>query len=114
MDSTPTPPILLDMGGDIEVYEDVEAACAYLEVYDLPDTSAFDVRGYQLKISSEGYQVTGMEIAPGPPNPEHVTRKLQDFVRQVGPDRVGIAEPSSASLEQLMTALIRFRNGPAR
>jgi hypothetical protein len=98
-------------GGDIMFFSTVAAAQQYVEAIDVRDGvyDFFDSAGTRLAATADGTTVRIVEDPLSMPGPDELER-LRDFVVCVGPQRVGVEEPSSATLPVLIDALARFFN----
>jgi len=106
----PTPPIVTDDNGAIELYPSVEAARRDMEAIDVLDGvyDVFDGTGSRLSVgASEGLVQIWLD-PNAEPEPEELIGRLRHFVARVGPDRVGVADVEAASLEHLIHALARY------
>jgi hypothetical protein len=105
----PTPPIVVDDNGDLQVYSDVQAACLETEAYDVHALVAYDSLGMPLEFVTERYDVIDLSLVEGAASdPGELKRRLTNYVSRVGSDRIGISQPSSVSTEELLKALLRF------
>lgn len=111
MQLIPKPPIVVDESGDVEVYATVEDACADLEVADLNRGAfgLFDSEGRELHARVSGYDVLGMRVVSAETHKEELAARLRHFILEAGAERVGLVEVETASLEQLLAALIEFQ-----
>ena len=112
MSRTPLPPIVTDENGDIMVYLTVEAAEQYVEAIDVCDGAYdfFDSTGTQLAATTDGNRVRISIDAGAKPVPEELTAILRRYVLRVGPERIGIDDPTSTGLPALIDALKHFLN----
>lgn len=108
----PTSPIVVDEHGDISAYPSVIAACSEMEPIDVAagEYEAFDSRAHRLTIGVAS-GVVWMDLEDGVhPETEELTRRLRRFIREVGPERVGLAGYESESLAALLSVLGEFLN----
>lgn len=106
------PPIVLCDDGDLDVFENVASAVHDLELADIHERRAFDSLGRPLKVVDNGSWPVDMLLAEGAePVAEELSSRVKDFIQQVGPDWVGIPEFESASLDELLGAVLRFQAG---
>jgi hypothetical protein len=106
------PPIIADDNGDITMFPTVADAEQDVEAIDVVDGAYefFDSAGSRLAATAIG---TRVQIARDPqaiPNPDELDARLRNYVVRVGPQRVGVDEPDSATLPVLVDALLRFLN----
>lgn len=111
-DDRPRPPITLHDDVDLDVFADVATAVHDLEPADDEPRAAFDSLGRALKIIDDGSWPVDLIVAAGvEPRPDELTSQLRAAVRRIGPDRVGIPEPESASLDELLEGVLHFQTG---
>lgn len=110
MSNAPIPPIVSDENGDINLYPSVEDAEQYMEAIDVRDGvyEVFDSIGNRLAVSAEGETVRiGLDPQQSP-DPEELASRLRGRAIRIGADRVGLADPATAPLAELVNALARF------
>jgi hypothetical protein len=108
------PPIVTDDSGDIMMFPTVEAAEQYVEAIDVRDGvyALFDSTGTRLTATTDGNSVR-ISLDPGGTTiPEELAARLRRFVLQVGPERIGIENPTSTELPALIDALEPFLISP--
>jgi hypothetical protein len=111
---SPTPPIIVDDNGDVEIYPTIEVACSKLEAIDVNENAyeVFDSRGRLLRVETRGYDVWDMQVVSDvPPQPAELERRLRRFIERVGWERVGLADFERASLPVLVERLLGFLGG---
>jgi hypothetical protein len=114
------PPIVVFVGGDVDIFESVEDAVRYIEWPSIVEerTAAYDSEGRSLKLEAPGERSTGLlgvkaysvnkpiTIASAEVEPSHqdeLGRLLREFL-----ERVGVAQESleNAALVELLAMAI--------
>ena len=106
-----TPPIVIDGDGFFDVYSTVGDACSWLEAVDVDDGlyEAFDSAGHSLRLFTEGRFVRIELPADSVSDPEGFARRIRSHIRQIGADRVGVADVEDASIPTMLAALQAFQ-----
>ncbi|MPZ96282.1 MAG: hypothetical protein GEU96_15560 [Propionibacteriales bacterium] len=107
---TEVPPIVTDEDGDINIYPSADEAQRDMEAIDVRDGvyMVFDSKGNRLAVTTEGEAVR-IEIDPtSSTDPDDLARRLRQFILRVGPERVGLADPENAGLQELVDSVAAF------
>ena len=113
MNESPIPPIVIDDGGDIDVYPTVSAACFDLEAVDVLGGAyqVFDSFGRRLRAGVYG-GVVALTLDPdATAEPDELERRLREFIDRVGESRIGFRNSEEATLPDLLNTLLEFYRG---
>ncbi|MGH3703432.1 MAG: hypothetical protein ACRDT9_02275 [Agromyces sp.] len=69
----------------------------------------FDGVGRPLRFVTNGNTVSIEVPVDSTPAPSALRRRLKDYIREVGADRVGVADLDDASLRAMLAALLSFQ-----
>jgi hypothetical protein len=110
------PPIVICGDGLCEVYPTIAVACQAVEAIDVNDDlyEAFDSTGSPLLFVTRGNRVSIEVPLRSTPDPVALGRRLRDYIREVGADRVGVADVDDASLPMMLGALLTFQHRAVR
>jgi hypothetical protein len=110
--SPSAPPIVCDDHGDIAIYAGVLQAADDVEAVDVRngEYEFFDSHGARLTATVDGETVAIVRPPDAREEPGELEHRLRAFINRVGPERVGLADPSSARLDELVHALDAFLN----
>lgn len=106
----PVPPIVCVDGGDVTLYSGFEAAERQTEVYDLDVLDFYDAAG--LRLVARPARDHGVRLAVAEPrehDPGGLATVLRAFVRAVGTERVGVADPDHEDLDSLVSVVAAFQ-----
>lgn len=92
--------ILLEAGGDVEIYQSRREAARSIEPVDAfsGDYSAYDIDGRPLAFRPRGRDDLYLVDLDQPPEVDHVADRVRRFILTVGPERYGT---SREAVEQL-------------
>lgn len=110
MRDSATPPIVIDDHGDISLFPTLADAARELEAIDVVESvyEAFDSNGRRLSLAvSEGLVRIWLD-PQSVSEPDELLRRLRYFIMRVGPDRIGLDNAETVSLDAAVRALARF------
>jgi hypothetical protein len=110
------PPIVLDGDGLFEVYPTIAAASQAMEAVDVDSGlyEAFDSGGHPLMLVAYG-KLVSIELPPDSvPDRAELESRLRKYIRYLGADRVGLANPDDVSLPVMLDTLLSFQQSVAR
>lgn len=112
----PTPPIVVDENGDIEVYPTVAMAGQALEAIDVIEGSyeMFDSEGRQLLLVAHGDLVSIELPRDSHSDPAQLEFRLRRYIKAVGVERLGGSSLKDASLSVMIQTLLVFQRGEHR